>query len=131
MLLDHGANANTENDQGETLLHLVSQGKYDSQEHGVGITRLLLVRGMDVNAQDKSHSTPLHWAAFYGRLEITQMLLDHGANANTKDNHGETPLHQVSQGEYDSHEQGVGIARLLLVRASAKRHKFNPAYFIA
>src|SRR6266702_3967463 len=130
MLLDHGANVNAENDRGETPLHLVSQGKYDSQEHGVGIARLLLARGMDANAQDKSHSTPLLWAAFYGRLKITQMLLDHGANANMKNDHGETPLHQVSQGEYDSHEQGVGITRLLLARdvdadAQNKNH-FTP-----
>ncbi len=129
VFLDHGANMNAENDWGETPLHLVSRGEYDSQEHGVGIARLL-ARSMDANAQDKSHSTPLHWAAFCGRLEITQMLLDHGANANMKDDHGETPLHRVSQGEYDSHEQGVGITRLLLacgvdVNAQDKNH-FTP-----
>src|SRR6266702_4446750 len=116
VLLDHGANVNMENERGETPLHIVSRGKYDSQEHGVGIARLLLERGVDVNAQNKDYNTALHSAAFKGRLEIVQVLLDHGANVNAENERGETPLHAVSQGEYDSQEHGVGIARLLLER---------------
>ncbi len=114
VLLDHGANTNAQNDQGETPLHLVSRGKYDSEEYGVGIARLLLARGVDANAQDKDHDTPLHWAAFYGRSEITRLLLDHGAKVNTENGSGETPLHLVSRGEYDSQQDGVSIARLVL-----------------
>jgi ankyrin repeat protein len=53
VLCDHGANANTENDLGETPLHMVSRGKYDSQGQGVSTARLLLERGVDVNARDK------------------------------------------------------------------------------
>jgi protein phosphatase 1 regulatory subunit 16A len=63
------------NNQGSTPLHLISQGKYSSQEDGVGIARLLLERGVDVNAQEKDLFTPLHSAAFNGRLEIAQVLL--------------------------------------------------------
>jgi ankyrin repeat protein len=116
VLLDSGANANAESHKGKTPLHLVSQGDYDSQKHGVGIARLLLQRGVDVHAQDKDHDTPLHLAAFSGRLEIAGVLLDHGANVNVENKSGGTPLHQVAQGEYDSQERGVEVARLLLER---------------
>jgi hypothetical protein len=116
VLLDRGANANAENDEGKTPLHLVSQGDYDSQEHGVSIARLLLQRGVDIHAQDKDHDTPLHSAAFSGMLEIAGVLLDHGANVNAENKQGRTPLQQVAQGKYDSQERGVGVARLLVER---------------
>ena len=94
----------------------MSQGDYDSQEHGVGIVRLLLQRGLDVHAKDKDHGTPLHSAAFSGMLEITRVLLDHGADVNAENKQGRTPLHQVAQGEYDPQERGVGVVRLLVER---------------
>ena len=116
MLLDRGAKPNAENDEGKTPLHLVSQGDYDTQERGVGITRLLLQRGIDVHAKDKDHGTPLHSAAFSGMLEIARVLLDHGADINAENKRGRTPLHQVAQGKYNSEEHGVGVARLLVER---------------
>jgi ankyrin repeat protein len=115
-LLDHGANAMLETDEGKSALHMVSRGKYGSEEHGIGIARLLLGRGLDVNAQEKDGWTSLHCAAFKGRVEVAQFLLDHGANATLETKEGETALHLVSQGEYDSEEHGIGIARLLLDR---------------
>jgi ankyrin repeat protein len=75
MLLDYGAKADAENDQGETPLHLVSRGKYDSQEDGVSIVRLLLERGVDVNARKKNKATPLHSVAFRGRIKVAEVLL--------------------------------------------------------
>ena len=114
--LGHGANAKLETRRGETALYIVSRGKYDSEEHGVGIARLLLEHGVDVHAQDKSFNTALHRAAFSGRLEITQLLLNCGADPNTENEQGSTPLHQVSRGKYKSREAGVGIVRLLLER---------------
>jgi ankyrin repeat protein len=78
-LLDNGVNANVENIRGETPLHLVSRGQYDTQDRGVGVVQLLLERGANVDAQDKSHITPLHLASYYGKLEIVRLLLHHGA----------------------------------------------------
>ena len=114
VLLDNGANAMLETEEGATALHFVSLGKYDSEEHRVGITRLLLERGGDVNARKKNRLTPLHSAVLYGRLEVARVLLDHDANAKLETEGGETALHIVSRGEYDSEEHRVGIARLLL-----------------
>ena len=116
MLLDHGSNVSAENELGESPLHLVSQGEYPLQEDGVGIARLFLERGVDFNGQKKNKWTPLHSAAFGGKLGITQVLLNHGANPNVENEHGETPMHLLSQGKYGSSEHVVGIARLLLER---------------
>ena len=113
-LLVQSADANAENKNGETALHIVSRGKYDSQEQGVGIARLLLEHGVDVNARQKGNWTSLHWAAFTGKAEVAQVLFDHGANAKLETEDGETALHMVSRGKYDSQEQGVSTARLLL-----------------
>ena len=114
VLLDRDADAKLETKEGETALHIVSRGEYDSEEHRLGIARLLLEHGVDVHALNKYLSTPLHQAAFGGRLEITQLLLDCGANPNVENKQGRTPLHLVSRSKQTSH--GVGIARLLLER---------------
>jgi len=116
LLIDRGANADTENDEGETPLNLVSRGRYGAEEDGVSITRLLLERGVDVNARDKNKTTPLHSAVFRGRLEVAKVLLNHGANTSAENDEGETPLHLVSQGERYSKEGGDGIVWLLLER---------------
>ena len=115
MLLQHGVKSNEMNHRGETALHVVGRGRYDSKG-SIRVARLLLEHGVDVNAEDKDRDTPLHSASYSGNLEIAQILLHHGANANVKNDRGETPLHQVSQGGYGSQTDGVGIAKLLLDR---------------
>ena len=96
-------------------MHVVSRGRYDSKD-GVRVARLLLERGVDVNAEDKDHDSPLHSASYSGKLEIVRVLLYHGAKPTAKNDQSETPLHQVSQGEYESQADGVCIAKLLLDR---------------
>ena len=106
------------NGMGETALHLLSRGVFDSQEKGVSFARLLLQFGLDVHAKDKDHDTPLHLATFSGMLEIARVLLDHGANVNVENKQGRTPLHQAVRGKYDSQERGVALVQLLLERGA-------------
>jgi ankyrin repeat protein len=113
LLLEHGARVNAENEESEVPLLLVSRGNYNSDEQGSDVARLLLERNANVNAPAKNKWTPLHWAAFNGRLEITRLLLDHGANTNVGNDYGETPLHLVSASKNDS-QHCVGITSLLL-----------------
>jgi ankyrin repeat protein len=113
MLLQRGVKPNVKNHRGETALHVVSRGRYDSKD-SVRVARLLIERGVDVNVEDKDRDSPLHSACYSGKLEIARVLLHYDANANAKNNRGETPLHQVSQGNYESQSDGVGIAKLLL-----------------
>jgi ankyrin repeat protein len=115
MLLNQGVKSSMKNHRGETALHVVSRGRYDSRD-SVRVARLLLEHGVDVNAEDKDQSSPLHSACYSGKLEIARVLLHHSAKANAKNDRGETPLHQVSQGKYESQAHGVGIAKLLLDR---------------
>ena len=58
--------------------------------------RLLLKHGADVTAQDKTHSTALHLAAFSGSSEAVRLLLEHGAGVNIQDESHKTPLHVAS-----------------------------------
>ncbi len=114
LLLDYGANMDVVDDFGEAPLHKVSGRKHDSEEAGVGVARLLLERGGDVNGQTRQQCTPLHVASFNGKLEIARLLLDHGAKVDAVDDFGKTPLHDVSRGKHNSEEASVGVARLLL-----------------
>ena len=77
--LDKGVDAN-EVDQGFynlTPLHWASSK---------GVAELLISEGADVNAITLEGSTPLHFAAFWGRKEIAELLIDNGANLNVINN---------------------------------------------
>jgi ankyrin repeat protein len=97
VLLNAGANASATNAQGQTPLHLALQCPYQgadySQGDGVGVARLLLEHGTDVDVQDKNHATPLDLALQYGRTEIASLLLHHKDKANAKIDQRST-LHQ-------------------------------------
>ena len=43
---------------------------------------LLNQENLDINAQNESQNTPLHWAALQGNAQILKLLIDHGANPN-------------------------------------------------
>jgi ankyrin repeat protein len=58
--------------------------------------RLLINHGASVTAQDKTHSTPLHLAAFCGSSESVCLLLEHGAGVSVLDESHKTPLHLAS-----------------------------------
>lgn len=72
-----GAN---EDVQGKKSITLWESVKSDDIE----TARNLIEKGADINAKDNSHSryTPLHWASYYGRLEIAKLLIDKGADVN-------------------------------------------------
>jgi ankyrin repeat protein len=65
------------------------------------IVKLLIDNGADVAAQDETHLTPLHHAAFYGNAEAVRLLIQHGADVAVKDRSNMTPLHSASSnGEF-------------------------------
>ena len=84
LLLDHGANPNTEDDLLRTPLHHAAAGQYVVEEDGVRISQLLLERGVDINAQDINDETPLHLASSSGRLGIVRVLLEHATRRNDR-----------------------------------------------
>jgi hypothetical protein len=54
--------------------------------------RELLRKGANANAKDRGGWTPLHWAAFWGHVDVARLLLEHGADPSIRDKHGRTPL---------------------------------------
>lgn len=57
--------------------------------------RQLLTYGRDVDAEDSSGYTALHYAARAGHFDICRMLLNAGANVNATTRAGQaTPLHR-------------------------------------
>ena len=68
-LLDHGAEVNSRNSDGQTLLHL------SCEDGHVEVTRLLLRHGADVTAVDKHLHTPLHVAALASHSKCVAVLL--------------------------------------------------------
>ena len=117
-LMDAGADVNAKTKRtGETSLfsaaHGAAQGAPKSYEMYLGLTKLLLVRGADVNVKLKSGSilndnkpyrekigeTVLHQAVrSYSEKhasEVSQLLITNGANVNELNGKGQTPLDEA------------------------------------
>ena len=94
ILLDYGADVNVQNTYGETPLAYSTLGYFNDPR----VVRLLLDHGADPNAPRRDHTTPLHKASYYGRIEIARLLLERGASLEVQDEKGRTPL-DVASGE--------------------------------
>jgi ankyrin repeat protein len=78
-------------------------------EHGqLGVIRLLLQRGIDINATGNQLGTALHFAAGGGHEEIVTFLLDKGAEASSRMFDDRTPL------IYASANGHVGVVQTLV-----------------
>ena len=87
LLLNRGANVETQNIHGSTPLHLAA---FKMSEK---VVRSLITNGANINLKNNESQTALHKASRRGHLEIAQLLLDHKANIDLQDNNGSTPLH--------------------------------------
>ena len=87
LLIDGGADVSAKNQDGRTLLHIVSMG--DRAE----TTEFLLANGVDVNAKDKDGQTALHLAVSYANAKAVRLLLAENADIDAQDKYGQTALH--------------------------------------
>ena len=96
LLVEHGADATAQDDQGWTPLHwAVKEGNMD-------LACLLIENGAKATAQDNDGWTPLHWAMLGGSVNISHFLVKHGADLTAQDSDGLTPLHwAVKEGSVD------------------------------
>ena len=90
----------------------------------LGIVRILLDRGADVNAARTNNGmTSLMWASLKGHLEIARLLLDRGANVNAaRRDWGESVNSAMNDGMtslmWASQKGHLEIARLLLAKGA-------------
>ncbi|XP_071384146.1 protein phosphatase 1 regulatory subunit 16A [Centroberyx affinis] len=85
-LLQSGADVNTQDDNGATLLHIASANGY------LTVAELLLENRSQVETKDSDGWTPLHAASCWGQIQMVELLVSHGASLNSKSILEETPL---------------------------------------
>ena len=61
----------------------------------VSICEYLINKGMNVNEVQKTGSTALHGAAYYGQINVIKVLLNYGAKTNIKNNFGHLPIDEA------------------------------------
>lgn len=81
-----GANPNTADNNGLTLLMYVARDEY------VDMIELLVQNNAHLSATDPGGNTALHWAVMHGRYGSVESLVGLGANVNLQNRRGETPL---------------------------------------
>ena len=105
ILIEHGADVHHTNLKGKNGLHSCSE------YHTYEIAEILLKHGVEVNALNEKHQTPLFMACFgndfalkrkEGISIILTILLEHGADPMIPDEQGLTPLHVLMLHQCDS-----------------------------
>ena len=85
-----GADANLQDKNGNTPLHLCAKSGY------VECCRKLTPSGVNVNCVNFEKRTCLHLSAFKGSVECLDFLIASGANINVVDKHKRLPLHYAA-----------------------------------
>ena len=86
LLIDNGADVNTQNEDGTSPLHVSAMKGYHDT------AKLLIENGADVNIKDNDDWTPLRWAVCENKYDIVKLLIEFGADPFITDNDGKTPL---------------------------------------
>jgi TonB family protein len=92
LLLSAGADTGTRSKDGDTALTWAV-----ARETGGGeLVRVLLGKGVDVNAVNNFGNTALMIAASWGNSDLVRILLGSGADSSTSDKHGCRPLFRAA-----------------------------------
>ena len=114
VLLDHGANIHAKNTQGQTPLHIVSQGVAKFPElYEPALVELLLSRGADLNERDNDKATPFLLVTSVWKIKTAEILLQNDADVNAVNIHGQNALHLLSQNPNIDQWQLRSLSKLL------------------
>ena len=72
---------------------------FASRNGHASICEYLINKGIKVNDIQKTGSTPLHGAAYYGQENVVKLLLNYGAKTNIKNNFGHLPIDEAMTDE--------------------------------
>ena len=79
---------------GRNLLYIAARNGFND------ICEFLMEEGIiDPNETQKTKSTPLHGAAYYGQISTVDLLLNYGAKTKVKNAGGNTPIEETSSGK--------------------------------
>ena len=126
ILLEHGADANTENNEGQTPLQILLSDSWRIDEgdfHDLVLS--VLKHGAEVNRRDKDNKTPLLLIMEQNWINIARILLEHGADANVENVNGETPLHTLLSERWKWDEDDVLDPVLALLEHGAEVDRRN------
>ena len=126
-LLHSVVDVNDASDDGSTALHYATQNCSGVGSH-VGVTKLLLSYGAEIDAQNQEGKTPLYLAVKLEKTKLVSYLLSRGANVNSATRNLSTPLFS-SLINCNSE-----LARLLLKSEASptarNRHNEQPLFFV-
>ena len=92
--MHEGGEIDARDNEGNTPLHLVCDekiiGPNTSISNNVETVKVLLSKGVKIEAINKDGETPLHNMSV--AVEKVQLLLEHGGNKEALNNHKQTPL---------------------------------------
>ncbi len=107
----------------QALALAVEEGKEDS-------VRLMVALGWSIADEGPWGGTPLHWAAWYGRVHMTKLLIELGAPINTRDStYGSSPIAWAAHGStncrVDHDDDYIAVIDLLLHAGSTREASYN------
>ncbi|CAB0033816.1 unnamed protein product [Trichogramma brassicae] len=108
-LLRRGIDPNSSNLNGSTSLHIICKREADDGENFAEKFFQIckdMQQKVQVDAQDDSGRTPLHFASQNGNSKLVELLLRRGANAKLADEDASTPLHNICNREQDDNLAG-------------------------
>ena len=114
ILLDHGAEARGENNEGKTPLHLLSESWDHGESDALDLISPLLEHGAEVNIRDNGNQTPLLLAMGRDWFKLARILLENGVDAKVTNNDSKTPLHILSESRINDEGSALNLISLLL-----------------
>ncbi|KAH8147312.1 uncharacterized protein LAJ45_08790 [Morchella importuna] len=109
-LMSEGLDIETRARDGMALLHCAAIGNNHTA------AKRLMEAGLYTKVLDSSRNTPLHWAAYYGNLQVRNVLLQAGG-VRERNNDGRTPAHLAALGGH------VEVLKVMLGEVSSMEDK--------